>query len=301
VKRRGRLVEHVENQVVVVRLQEGLGNQLFQLAAGIGLATERGADLYVVGSDADLAGLRSVTAHPVSPAPPALARRVRFRPSHNGWKVARTLKNNVDRKLDRIVYVKQAWRDPFSAVGGHPAGARSFIYLDGFFQNAQWFEPALPVMLASRSSVLLDVIAQARLHRATVVSLRRGDYVRLGWALPRQYYEAAFRALGSVDGPVWVVGDDPLANDAIAALASKTIGAVEPAPRFTDDARINDLGLLAAASTVVMANSTFCWWGVVLGEGDDHGHERTVLSPEPWNAAMPRAELRRPGWRAIDA
>lgn len=285
--------------VVVVRLQEGLGNQLFQLAAGIGLAARHGASLRVVGTRGDVDALRSVVTYPADPAPPALARRVRFRPSQNGWNVARTAKNNVDSMTRRILHVKQPWQEAFSALGGHPTDAHPFVYLNGFFQHPAWFEPALPALVASRSPVLGEVIARVAPRRATVVSLRRGDYVRNGWELPRAYYEAAFRSIGRVDGPVWVVGDDPGANEAIANLASTMIGAVEPAPRIVDDPRLNDLGLLAAASTVVMANSTFCWWGVVLGEDEEHAPARTVLAPSPWIAAFSDVALVRPGWRTI--
>ncbi|MEI7623560.1 MAG: alpha-1,2-fucosyltransferase [Actinomycetes bacterium] len=180
--------------------------------------------------------------------------------------------------------------------------------MEGYFQHPRWFEPVLSEILdALRSSVASVVRPEERtfseeLGDFTVVSLRRGDYVRHGYALPVEYYESAVDALPNVDGPLVLLSDDGLVSSFAAPWFKAKGFDVVPESVLGARSRHRDLALLADASQVVMSNSTFCWWGTVLGDDCDErkDHERFVVAPRDWITRFPMSPvLIRNRWLAL--
>jgi hypothetical protein len=55
--------------------------------------------------------------------------------------------------------------------------------------------------------------------------------------------------------------------------------------------------ILARADALVAANSSFSWWGGILGERPD----RVVIAPRPWfTAPVDTTDLLLPGWLTFD-
>lgn len=104
-------------------------------------------------------------------------------------------------------------------------------------------------------------------HDKCVIHLRRGDYVGLRdyfCELPRQYYQNALRELNPVN--VAVISDD-------IPFASKFFDGITQ--NFFEGNEIECLKLMAAAPQVIMANSSFSWWGAWLSQGE-------VAAPAQW-------------------
>ena len=292
---------------VVVSLVGGLGNQLFQYAAGKAIADQSGARLtfresLAVGTPTFLAvedhraALRTVRRLAVYLPPSASLRHTAV------WEARRRLLA-VDRGAHLVFQ-----RDAFSPRPHDALGDERLIGLMGYFQHPSWYEPALDSMIdmvdaavdrelgASGSEVL------ASLGDYTVVALRRGDYLRNRWELPIEYYERAINGLPRRGGPLLVVSDDELVGEIGRGWFAAHGFTVVDAPDLECGGRSRDLALLRGASQVVMANSTFCWWGTVLGDrrAASAVASRTVIAPSGWIPSLPSsASLLRSVWTLV--
>ena len=131
------------------------------------------------------------------------------------------------------------------------------IFLRGYFQRYEYFA-------ANRARIrkwfALDLDSAFDLLRPTdvVLSIRRGaDYAQRGWVLPMSYYTTALARLSNI-GTVFVCGTciDHQARRALARYR----------PVYCCDATpLQQLNLMIRANRLVMANSTFAWWGAFLG------------------------------------
>lgn len=275
-------VELGSGLVITVVLKGGLGNQLFQFAAGRHVAFRRGTGLafdlsrlgtgppnetaraYALaqyGLDVSLDGAR----HPSSARQP----RTRL-----GRLLAR-------RDPSRIREVGKAF-DP--TVLDAPDGT----LLDGFWQSERYFasigptvrrELALPRPPAGANASLL---ARIRSSRSSLgVHIRRGDYVTNANARAFHggpgiaWYCRAVELIGArVAGlELFVFSDDPAWSEA---------NFVPPFPttfvRHNGDAPHEDLRLMSTCGHHVIANSSFSWWAAWLGERA----EQIVVAPSPW-------------------
>lgn len=293
---------------VVVALNGGLGNQLFQLAAGFSVAKERGRELFVYeNTNAELSQFMPIGLQPVSKR---VANRLVLNYCKRSSLVSRglwELRAHLYKGDPRNFTLRQV--DPFGGRDNERLFRhKGLIGMTGYFQNPQWYEPVLDeVLQALREGVASVVRPQERpfkeeLGDYTALSFRRGDYLRLGWALPFDYYEAALEALPKADGPLVLLSDDGLvANFGAQWFESKGFDVI-PDSVLGKRSRHRDLALLADASQVVMSNSTFCWWGTVLGDDsfERSGQTRCVIVPRQWLPEYPMSPvLLRPRWLAL--
>ena len=273
---------------VVVGLRGGLGNQLFQFAAGLGIATHVGADLCFdgtrVGSEQWLPRLLG--------------------PHYRGASRQQLLRLGIVHHVDR-------WRDDFAKsalVHTVDAGRRlrhltprtmpiddrpghydaTVLSIDlptqllGWFQSDRYF-----------SHVANEVVVRLRLPEAKLlrppssrpivaISFRRGDYVRMGWQLPFSYYERALdHLIGEVpDATFLVFGDDP----EFVRMATDWVTRYGPATNAYDfaDGELEHLVLASECDHAVIANSSFAWWGAWLGDQRARPGLRLVLAPEDY-------------------
>jgi hypothetical protein len=155
----------------------------------------------------------------------------------------------------------------------------------GWYQTERYFEAVggeLAAQLRLPDVSLPDDVADG--HPLVAVSFRRGDYVRLGWQLPRSYYERALaRIADEVPGAAFLVlGDDAefvhLITDWVARYGRAT-DAYDIA-----GGAIEQLVLASACDHAVIANSSFAWWGAWLAERRPGRARGTVLAPAAYTA-----------------
>lgn len=273
---------------LVVDLHGGLGNLLFQYAAGWTVARELDRPLlFSERSEGRLATLRSFLGVDLPAAPWMDDLLAGGRPRDSP---------PVLRYLAWLLRRLRPWTTLVDNFSPRPPvdELRRVRRLSGHHQHPSYFDPALDHVL-ERLAVTLGA-DRGDGDGVLAVHLRRGDYLPLGWDLPLAYYRAALDHVGATTRAV-VVADDDLARRGFEShLRDEGRDVVgrgdgDPPPSAREDFR-----RLASAQHLVLANSTFSWWAGALGDRLWRGEPRRVCYPAGWLTGDEPDVLLRPGW-----
>lgn len=294
--------------MVIVKLQGGLGNQMFQYAAGRALSVRLGAPLKLDRRRMD---------HPVEGSTPwryalgALNVREEFADPREAADLsgeAQTRLRRLSLRLRRASGIvpprATVLRDrelrfltEFHEVSGD-------VYLDGYWQSERYFLGISEIIRREfslrRPLERIDREFGEEIAREESVSIhvRRGDYVsnpaanRFHGLCSEEYYRKCIAIVSEkVRAPRFVVfTDDP-------AWARGNM-AVPPGTAFVDwdqprDGSV-DLELMRRCRHHIIANSSFSWWGAWLGSRQGS----LVLAPARWflDPSMSAADLLPDSW-----
>jgi len=277
--------------MIVARLFGGLGNQLFQYAAGRALADHLGTDLaldprYLGGDRACGMGhfvqARYRTDAPLPPAKSGGLLR------YGLWRLfGRSPRFHRERGL--------GFDPDFLSL---PDGT----YLHGYWQSERYFAAIADRLRADLAFTTpldpanADMAARIETAPCAVsVHVRRGDYLASGSyaACPPEYYRQAIaRLTDDVDGPLTCF---IFSNDPAWARDNLDLGAEQVVVDINDETRgAFDMHLMSRCAHHVIANSTFSWWGAWLGTGPD----KRVIAPANWfgTARLSNPDLIPEGW-----
>lgn len=270
--------------MVIVRLAGGLGNQLFQYAAGRALAERHGVPLRLDLTHLARDPLRSyrldrfqIAATVATPAEVA-----RLTHADAGRLLAKGF-SFLQRYLPparRAIFVqRQDDFDPrFTALSGH-------VYLIGYFQSPRYFahmadQIRMELTLREPPDALNRALLEAITSCAAVsVHVRRGDY--LTNPLYRDictpgYYRAAMREIAArVDAPHFFVFSDDI------AWAQDNLRIAYPVTYVSHNGPARDhedLRLMQHCHHHIIANSSFSWWGAWLATR----RGQIVIAPPRW-------------------
>lgn len=284
--------------MIVVRLTGGLGNQLFQYAAGRGLAALHDADLvlddywYSHTPTRDTPRTYELSHYPIKGR---LA---------TGWE-ALCCRLHGGRVTRRLPFLPRRWRH-FSErgfayqpeFGSLPDG----VYLDGYWQSYKYFANIVGHIrdeLTPMSGPGEDdqrVIADMCSGVPVSIHVRRGDYVNNPAAAQHgvcglDYYRAAVKHICDriPDPHFFVFSDDPgwtKANLHLPGLVS-FVGHNSAVSAF------QDMRLMSLCAHHIVANSSFSWWGAWLNPEV----KKIVICPRQWFAdARDTSSLTPPEW-----
>lgn len=296
---------------IVVRQISGLGNQLFQYAAGRYYAERYGAEMKIV-----LDPVRNAVSHGY-PRPFLLSHFAIGAPTQELL------------PADRFILTHRRWVRPVSSAFKSLRGIQVFaekieqrytfmrdlplqkniktLYLVGYWQAYQLvneIENRLRLEFSLREPAQgknLEILNQIRQSRNSIsLHVRRGDYTLAAEgniALPIDYYVQAISIFkNKFKDPVFFVFSDDIAF--IKEHLPRDIRAV-----FVDhnDASSSheDLRLMSACSNHIIANSTFSWWGAWLNPRTD----KTVVAPKYWHLKKDSyyPDLLPPNWILTDS
>jgi hypothetical protein len=280
--------------MIAVRLEGGLGNQLFQHAAGRALALRHGTGV-LWDMDALLRPPAGVT--------PRHFELDRFRVQGGLARAGQVRGMRWLRRLGPAAALLSPWRAHRESSGGYdPDFTRlgDASYLVGYWQSFRYFESCAaqlstefePAQAMSAASEL--VLSDIRRRESVAVHVRRGDYVSRASAatyhgvLEPAYYRAALSRLAERHKAlaVQVFSDDPDWCRQHLALPFSEVNFVSH--NQGEDAW-QDLVLMAACRHHVIANSSFSWWGAWLADQRQQFHDRQVFAPAQWFTATPIA------------
>jgi hypothetical protein len=277
--------------MIITRISGGLGNQMFQGAAGLALARHHGTTLAL---DTDW-----FQAEP-TPKPHEQFALDRF-----DFEVRRATPSEIERAHGTGLPLLERWSRGLARRLGAPARVQydgdfsydprffthsAATYLHGNWQSEKYFAPAADLVRRSfqRHSppppALAELGARIRRGLSVCVHFRRGDYVtdpvyvqEIG-ALGLDYYQRAL-ALARAAAPgatLWLFSDDieGVARDFTPDGPHEFVR--EPPGTAAHDT----LWLMSQCDHFIIANSTLSWWAAWLGAAPG----KFVLAPYPWFA-----------------
>jgi len=249
--------------MITVRLQGGLGNQLFQYAAALAVRKVTGHTLWFIeGENAhntlhhDYVAELFVEGQRHQAAPP-----------------------------DAIAVYRQY--SAFEPWMPNWFGSAATIYLEGYFQSLPELVAILPEL---RASFLPALHRSTRIHldssmtETGFVHVRRGDYLlnpTYHWIQPVAYYEAG---MSLVKAKKWLIFSDdiPWCRQQACFQRDDVVLCDEPNELIA-------LHLMSSCSCAVISNSSFSWWAAMLGGMDAvvypnmwSEHHKPNLFPETW-------------------
>lgn len=283
--------------MIVVNLMGGLGNQLFQYAAGRSLAIHHGVELKYVFSDSYPLAKRSVRIdkYEIEAAPFQADPGNDYLPKR---KLTRVLYKLLGLNYDGRIYRETLYYDFDPAFFGLP----DKTYLYGFWQSYAYFENIgdrirKEVMIKNPSAKYLNAVDHIRsLMNPLSIHVRRGDYlnVKSGFSsVSESYYEVANRYAMDRFGnytPVVFTDDNLWVKNHLNFLKE---------PVFASDFQLEDfeeLMLMSQCLHHIIANSSFSWWGAWLNSNPD----KWVVAPRQWHSLhADHSKLIPPGWIKI--
>jgi Glycosyl transferase family 11 len=275
---------------IVLRVWDGLGNQLFQYAALRYYAKRYSADMHIAaGPDwsAQCNGYPRpcLLSHFLVSAPLAersmsdrihMSDKAWLKAAARPWKRTRGVQVFTEQVEQRYCFLRDL---PLER------GVRT-LYLQGYFQTSQIVEAVadeLRVDLTLKEPAKgknLELLQQIRRSRNPVsLHVRRGDST-LPWegkvVLPMEYYAHAISMIKErFVGTDFFVFSDDMAFARENMPRERRMAFVE---HNDDFASHEDLRLMSACHHHIIANSTFSWWGAWLNSRA----EKMVIAPRHW-------------------
>lgn len=276
------------DEKICVRLNGGLGNQLFQFAAGLKVAHSLDADLIMDVSQL-LRSASGVTQRKfelgfMRDSPPTVQVR---HPSQLATRLLSTKHRWIADPLQKVSH------QFYAAPRGYDSRiekVRKGTILNGYFQTPRYFQGLENRLLSeidgyeSRTSWCSQLAEKISATPNSVsVHLRRGDYLTQPegsshFPLQSDYYRSA---LSSLDVDLrechfYIFSDDSAIDPAKFGFEGLSVEIVDP-PRNSPP--IESMWLMSQTATIVTANSSFSWWSAWLGTTRNHSK---VLIPSPW-------------------
>lgn len=287
--------------MVISKIVGGLGNQMFQYAAGRSLALANNCQLKLDISFYKNYGFRAyelelfnINAEIASAA--EVSQLVGMQP-----RLAKYLHKRLG--VSKSTYFPE--RD-FS-FDSQFFGIKLPIYLDGYWQSPKYFSSVADQVggeltpiepLAGQNLEVADQMAQVN---SISIHVRRGDYLtnqatnKVHGFVGVDYYKRAIHfILREIEVPYFFVFSDDL------AWAKKNLGLVENVifvDHNTGERSYEDMRLMSLCQHHIIANSSFSWWGAWLSSKPN----KVVIAPKKWFATSSNStrDLLPTGWVTI--
>jgi len=288
-----------------ISLTGGLGNQLFQLAAGLFVAQGGKLELtnYFGRPRSNSMNVPDLLEFDGLPASNRLIERqeagylarksigylLRSGIAPAKWEQAFLVRNLA--ALATSIFSSLAlkeWRRMFASteIGFDPqlSGKHRGKLLVGYFQSYHYcVEPKILLQLRTlrlnRSSEWLEEMRRTSKEEAPIVlHVRLTDYVNQSFGIPSEkYYEQAVKVLRDqgANGRLWIFSDDiPAAIRLLPRDITENARLVLDPPGATP---VETLEVMRLGFNYVIANSTYSWWAAFLSHNNP-----MVVYPDPW-------------------
>ena len=286
-------IAHSENTdagtgpMVIVRLNGGLANQMFEYAMARTVAHRRRTSVRLDFQylEADRKRCYSLGAWNVNVTPASNLDYLRLRLAGK-WR--RMLKRSGPYYSEPYVYEQSFSFDPDALK------ASRHCLLIGYWQSEKYFKEIEPIIrqeftLRTEPSAQTQHTARAiRASSSVFLHIRRGDYVgepetnKIHGACTMQYYQnAAAHIARAVHHPhFFVFSDEPLWVRENLKLPFKMtiVDHNPPGDSHAPGREHEDMWLMTLCRHAILANSSFSWWGAWLNPE----RNRIVIRPKRW-------------------
>ncbi len=292
---------------IYASLNGGLGNQMFQYAAGRALALRRNSILRL-----DISGFASYDLHRVFELHRIFACPAELASAADvgrllGWQCRPLFRRLMARPglaaLRRGEFAVEPHFHYWPGINEVPQDC----CLAGYWQSEKYFQDQAPTIrvdfafkapMSGENQEIADRIAQGK---AVSVHVRRGDFVSnpksnaIHGVCPVDYYRAAIRYMAEhIESPDFFVFSDDMAWVKDQLKLDFPWQAVE---HNQGAESYNDMRLMSLCQHHIIANSSFSWWGAWLAVNPS----KIVIAPRRWflNARHDDSDLIPHAWIRI--
>lgn len=269
--------------MVIVRIWEGLGNQLFQYAYARALQLRTGARVYL---DSDRCYKEELEGHRLQRPYGLVNFNIKISQYKKMDKFFFFLRNKTyiekigfylsKKKYAPIHFYRETtleYKESLKFIKGN-------YYLMGWFQNEEYFKEYRELLLKelkTKKKIRITKQLKSILENEETVSIhiRRGDYRLDNNVLPVSYYEAAIAMIETkVECPYYLVFSDDMewVKVNFPQLSRCYYMTEERLPDY------EELMVMSRCKHNIIANSTFSWWGAWL----NCNKNKTVIGPQVW-------------------
>jgi hypothetical protein len=265
--------------MIISRIIGGLGNQLFQYAAGKSLALKHNTSLVLDAGTYDVYKLRNFDLH-------AFNTMIEFAKDVDIEKISS--RSFIDKIKDRALplSMRKLYKEPYFHFDKKIFSAPDNIYLKGYWQSEKYFigykdiikkEFSLKAEFIEKVKALGD---ELKSKNSVSVHIRRGDYIsqqinEMHNILTEGYYKEAISTVQKniPDAKLFFFSDDINWAKENLHLPSATYVSGE-----ISNTHLEDFYLMSQCRHNIIANSSFSWWGAWLNNNPD----KIVIAPKKW-------------------
>jgi hypothetical protein len=274
---------------IIVQLLGGLGNQMFQYAAGRALAHRLDLPLKLDISSYENDALRSYKLH-------HLSIKETFANSNEivSYEAPRLgIKKLLYRVRSHILpwYLKEVIHEKKRGFDEDFFKIKQSCLLNGYWQSEKYFSE-IEEIIRSEFKVKrkpeaenAKMLSKIKEHTSVSIHIRRGDYVtnpvtnKVHGFLGLEYYNRAISHFEKrLTDPVFLVFSDDIEWARENIQSNDSLIFVD---HNNEDNDYEDLRLMRNCKFHIIANSSFSWWGAWLSEY----HNKEVVAPKKWFAS----------------
>lgn len=292
--------------MIITKIIGGLGNQMFQYAAGRALSIKNNTELAL-----DVSGFKNYKLHQGFEFP-------RLFNQHYGiatqvdvfkmlsWQAPSLVRRVLARKQFASFRHKCFIAEPHYQYWAGIAGAPQDCYLSGYWQSEKYFSDVAAQIREDFTFLLplegknADFAQRIAEGRAISLHIRRGDYVSNQQTTATHglcsidYYQDAIRYIAErVQNPQFFVFSDDIAwvrDNLKIDFPHHYVGHNSGTQSY------NDMRLMSLCKHHIIANSSFSWWGAWLNAS----REKIVIAPKKWFVAdTDTSDLYPLGWVSL--
>lgn len=288
--------------MVIIRIKGGLGNQLFQYAAGYAMAQRLNQPLAL---DISFFSKQSLRGYKLT----HLNIENQDVYQYQGIRLISLINNRCINKLLRSFNIQKIpiGMNKIYLLETKPNIVKMFftvnsedIYLDGYWQSEEYFKQFRNSFLHQFKPVYemnyqtKKIMTQIQNTNSVAVHVRRGDMLKLKndfnpghYVLDNKYYDEAMTYVEQrVDNPVyyWFSDDINWVKEQYGKNENFQYVSLQ-----TSNADIDELMLMRSCKHIIAANSTFSWWAAWLNENKNaikiipkQRYGNIKMIPEDW-------------------
>ena len=284
----------------IVNIIGGLGNQMFQYALLVGLRETFKEKIYT-----DISGFSNYHLHNGV----ELEQIFPIVLEHNSREIPHIKKLTLSRYMFRyfpFLCRRNQYEYPdFRYNENVFIENKADCYYSGYWHNYRYVEPFRNILLKEFTfkkplSEVSRQIAEKLLREDSIgIHVRRGDYLKekqYQGICELTYYERAIKLLKDrFDKPSFYVfsNDMDWCKDNLESLTGKDNTVYVDWNRGTDS--YQDMQLMTYCKGLIIANSSFSWWGAFLNQVERH----IIIAPKRWKNTNYNLEIQLPEWTLI--
>lgn len=252
--------------MIIIKISDGFGNQLFMYACGYAAAERLNTKLMLDISYLDTSKLRNYELDKLN-----IKYNQCFTTACMKFYPLKVLLRKTVHGLLRIKY--SFYKEKKQYIYDKTfLELQNDTYLFGYWQTEKYFKQYREDLLKlitpkyPLSGECKHYINKAHECNSVAVHIRRGDYVKLGICLDASYYQKAFEYIEQkIKNVCYFIFSDDL-DYAKRIFSSDKQRVFEYVKYASDNSTLDDFFIMKECKHIIMANSSFSWWAAWVNE-----------------------------------